>query len=550
MADKLTIPNFPNLPDFGQMITQACEVIANVRGIPYDFNGTLSLENKFVALFKTVKEMFDAQDALVKSYKELYYFVTQFFTDENFEKVVYAALVKMKENGELEEMLNNILAQSVKFNSSKYSVCVHSQKIIDSKIDDIAQGFCTDGNFFYMLHHIDDSSPLKLLKLEMNGNVVSDTILTYDDGSAVTGIHGNSLNYFTVNDKTVLFAAFAGDNPHNILRIDSGTYKCVKLTSDLNISALACFEVDNRKFTANVVSRSQAIVVSYIDDNNNMIPFTRYMQMSTVPNLKQGILATTTHIYLPYSALYNYRYNMIRVYTHGLENTIDITILDYPEQEIEDLGRVSGKEILYWNDNQGNIYSIDTTGVIGQSRDTVSLSAYEQALPHYMVAVTQDNIGTVAERYTSNSISVTKEWNLPTCYHRTWSGSVYGSMEVLGAWTPISVSPFSGALFINGTTHLWDGTKYVPLFYRLQYDFTDSADNIGTKKMSLKAFLFSAGNTDYVYSSNATTVEIDKATKWLHDKFGANVQYITRYAYFVYNTTLNAGSCNPTKLFN
>ena len=44
------------------MITQACEVVASVRGIPYDFNGTLSLENKFVVLFKTVKEMFDAQD--------------------------------------------------------------------------------------------------------------------------------------------------------------------------------------------------------------------------------------------------------------------------------------------------------------------------------------------------------------------------------------------------------------------------------------------------------------------------------------------------------
>lgn len=546
MADK---PNFPNLPDFGQMITQACEVIANVRGIPYNFNGTLSLENKFTILFKTVKEMFDAQDTLVKSYKELYDFVTQFLTDENFEKAVYAALEKMKENGELEELINNILSQAVKFNTSKYSVRVHAQKIINSKIDDIAQGFCTDGNFFYMLHHTSDSSPLKLLKMEMNGNVVTDVILTYDDGSTVSGIHGNSLNYFTVDDKTVLFAAFAGDNSHNILRIDSGTYKCKKLTTDLNISALACFEVESRKFTAAVVSRSQAIALSYVDDNNNMIPFTRYVQMSTVPNLKQGILATGTHIYVPYSALYNYQYNMIRVYTHGLQNTIDITILDYPEQEIEDLGRVSGTEILYWNDSQGNIYSIDTTGVIGQSRDTVSLAAFEQALPQYMVAVTEDNIGSVATKYTSNSVSITKDWNLPTCYHRTWSGTAYGAMEVLGAWTPVSISPFTGALFISNTIQMWDGSKYVPLFYRLQYDFTDSADSIGSRKMTLKAFLFSASGTDYVYSSNATSAEIDKATKWLHDKFGNYVQYITRYGYFVYNTTLNAGSCNPTLLF-
>lgn len=83
MADKPTIPDFPTLPDFSQMITQACEVVASVRGIPYDFNGTLSLENKFVVLFKTVKEMFDAQDELVKSYKALYDFVNQYFTDLN-----------------------------------------------------------------------------------------------------------------------------------------------------------------------------------------------------------------------------------------------------------------------------------------------------------------------------------------------------------------------------------------------------------------------------------------------------------------------------------
>ena len=47
MTNKPTIPDFPTLPDFGQMITQACEVVASARGIPYDFNGTLSLENKF-----------------------------------------------------------------------------------------------------------------------------------------------------------------------------------------------------------------------------------------------------------------------------------------------------------------------------------------------------------------------------------------------------------------------------------------------------------------------------------------------------------------------
>lgn len=105
MAEKPTIPDFPNLPDFGQMITQACEVVASVRGIPYDFNGTLSLENKFVVLFKTVKEMFDAQDELVKSYKALYDFVNQFFTNLNLQNEVNKKIEEMKDSGELVNLL-------------------------------------------------------------------------------------------------------------------------------------------------------------------------------------------------------------------------------------------------------------------------------------------------------------------------------------------------------------------------------------------------------------------------------------------------------------
>lgn len=105
MADKPTIPDFPTLPDFGQMITQACEVVASVRGIPYDFNGTLSLENKFVVLFKTVKEMFDAQDNLVKSYKALYDFINQYFNNLNLQDEVNKKIKEMKDNGELLDLV-------------------------------------------------------------------------------------------------------------------------------------------------------------------------------------------------------------------------------------------------------------------------------------------------------------------------------------------------------------------------------------------------------------------------------------------------------------
>ena len=113
MAKKPTIPDFPTLPDFGKMITQACEVVASVRGIPYDFNGTLSLENKFVVLFKTVKEMFDAQDELVKSYKALYNFVNQFFTNLDLQEEVNKKIEEMKNSGALLNLMKPTVANEV-----------------------------------------------------------------------------------------------------------------------------------------------------------------------------------------------------------------------------------------------------------------------------------------------------------------------------------------------------------------------------------------------------------------------------------------------------
>lgn len=113
MAEKPTFPDFPTLPDFGQMITQACEIVASVRGIPYDFNGTLSLENKFVVLFKTVKEMFDAQDKLVKSYKALHDFINQYFSNLNLQNEVNKKIEEMKKSGELLNLLKPTVSNEV-----------------------------------------------------------------------------------------------------------------------------------------------------------------------------------------------------------------------------------------------------------------------------------------------------------------------------------------------------------------------------------------------------------------------------------------------------
>lgn len=101
MPTKPNIPDFPDLPDVGNMIAQACELITNIRGIPYDFNGTLSLENKFTVLFKTVQEMFTAQDSLIKSYKELYDFTKTYFDKLDVQEEVNKKIDELVNSGEL-----------------------------------------------------------------------------------------------------------------------------------------------------------------------------------------------------------------------------------------------------------------------------------------------------------------------------------------------------------------------------------------------------------------------------------------------------------------
>ena len=109
MAEKPNIPDFPDVPDFRQMITQACEVIANIRGIPYDFNGTLSLENKFVVLFKTVKAMFDAQATLADSYKDLYDFVKNYFDNLDVQEEINAKIDAMIADGTFYNLFTDVI---------------------------------------------------------------------------------------------------------------------------------------------------------------------------------------------------------------------------------------------------------------------------------------------------------------------------------------------------------------------------------------------------------------------------------------------------------
>lgn len=170
MATKPNIPDFPNLPDVGNMIAQACELIANIRGIPYDFNGTLSLENKFTVLFKTVQEMFTAQASLIKSYKELYDFIKTYFDNLDVQEEINNKLEEMANSGELLNIAEPLIVSGV--NSWLDSnITSTTEPVVDSSlsITGAAADSFTVGNHFQNLDTAYDGS----VKLNMfdNGNV-------------------------------------------------------------------------------------------------------------------------------------------------------------------------------------------------------------------------------------------------------------------------------------------------------------------------------------------------------------------------------------------
>lgn len=200
MAEKPTIPDFPTLPDFGQMITQACEVVASVRGIPYDFNGTLSLENKFVVLFKTVKEMFKAQDSLIKSYKELYEFIKSYFDNLDVQEEVNKKINELVKSGELLNLIKpSTIAETDKWLGEH--ITNPSNPPLDSSLslETAAAQSKTVGNYFENLVTTYDGN-VKLSMFE-NGNV---------DISGGKVIYANNKN--RVRTKTgVTLALKAGD---------------------------------------------------------------------------------------------------------------------------------------------------------------------------------------------------------------------------------------------------------------------------------------------------------------------------------------------------
>ncbi len=187
MSTKPNIPNFPDLPDVGNMIAQACELIANIRGIPYDFNGTLSLENKFTVLFKTVQEMFKAQDELVKSYKELYDFINTYFDNLDVQEEINNKINQMAKDGSLVSIMSpTISSETTKWLAT--NITNPSNPPIDKSlsVSGAAADALVTGNNSY--------------KYAVSSNFASFSVaVTHDDKSATFTVHCSDGFLFTTN---------------------------------------------------------------------------------------------------------------------------------------------------------------------------------------------------------------------------------------------------------------------------------------------------------------------------------------------------------------
>lgn len=195
MENKPNIPDFPDLPDLGNMIAQACELIANIRGIPYDFNGTLSLENKFTVLFKTVQEMFKAQASLIESYKELYEFIKSYFDKLDVQENVNKKIEDMVASGELLNLIKpSTIAETDKWLAEH--ITNPSNPPLDSSLllDTAAAQAKTVGNYFENLITTYDGN-VKLSMFE-NGNVdiSSNSVIYRDNKNRVRTKNGVTLS--------------------------------------------------------------------------------------------------------------------------------------------------------------------------------------------------------------------------------------------------------------------------------------------------------------------------------------------------------------------
>lgn len=100
--------------DYKNLVQRCCDFYEKCVGIPYDFAGTLSLEAKFIKLFKVCQEMFAQNAELAKAFGDLSQKVDDFISDVGVQGMVERIIQEMADDGSLAEIIGDDLLAPVK----------------------------------------------------------------------------------------------------------------------------------------------------------------------------------------------------------------------------------------------------------------------------------------------------------------------------------------------------------------------------------------------------------------------------------------------------
>lgn len=99
--------------DYKNLVQRCCDFYERCIGIPYDFDGTLSLEAKFIKLFKTCQEMFAQNAELAKAFGDLSQKVDDFISDVGVQGMVERIIQGMADDGSLADIIGEDLLAPV-----------------------------------------------------------------------------------------------------------------------------------------------------------------------------------------------------------------------------------------------------------------------------------------------------------------------------------------------------------------------------------------------------------------------------------------------------
>lgn len=447
--------------------------------------------------------------SLHTAYEQLQAYVNNYFSSLDVQEEINKKLDSMVKDGTFTKIFGGIVVLQNTIPKSRF---VHTEKVLDSKLPSghIAQGFCEHKPYFYMFHHTDDSSSGYLMKInETTGEVIYDKPIYVDlNNSTVYTGHGNSVNI--LNNKLYVTGNIGGGKEVYVYNEADASY--VKtINTGGGISAFAPVMNDETGIYSAYANMTDSFSVRVWRGYNSTVQNNSILHLPSFQTVRQGLLASNTFIYIPSSYSKSVSYNMIGVYATDGSFLINIQLDDYNDKEMEDLGRTSGTEVLYWNDSEGNVYSIDTTDILYHSGITYNENIYYANNPILIASngnaddITFTNIG---------SYRAMIKFKPSVNYNRLKYPLIVGCARCERNNVPITLNPFSGTLSFT-SWHINTANKIETMV-----EGTYILDDDGYYNLSVRGYSFdNTSNTKTIFDSlssftNLATDNIEIYSLW------------------------------------